>query len=170
MLGQPNALGLVTGPVLVLFSAIAVYGLALLLIEWAFRGQKPAPAAFSPTTDTEPDDIPGEEPVHTIKTFRRLAREGAGLLIALIAVELVLDLWGLSFTEPGSLFYALWEVVLVLFLAYLAFQSVKIWIDRKIVEEGGLDGERTRSPSARKAPRKAPRGSPPCCRCSATSS
>lgn len=33
----------------------------------------------------------------------------------------------------------LWEVLLVGFLAYLAFESVKILIDRKIEEEGGIE-------------------------------
>ena len=37
MLDLPNALGLVTGPIVILLGAIAAYGVALLVIEWAFR-------------------------------------------------------------------------------------------------------------------------------------
>ena len=37
VLEQPNALGLVTGPIIILLGAIAAFGVALLLIEWAFH-------------------------------------------------------------------------------------------------------------------------------------
>ena len=37
VLDQPNALGLVTGPIVILLGAIAAYGVALLVIEWVFR-------------------------------------------------------------------------------------------------------------------------------------
>ena len=47
------------------------------------------------------------------------------------------DVWGVDIAETGGVLHALWEVLLVGFMAYLAFAAVNVSIDRKIAEEGG---------------------------------
>ena len=135
VLDLPNALGLVTGPILILFLAIAAYGVALLLIEWAFT-PKPHPAAevAAPSPD-------GEEPAASPPSdgFKELSGTAAAMIVAASAIWFVFDLWGIDLAAQGGLLHGLWEVLLVGFLAYLAFKSVKILIDRKIAEEGGIE-------------------------------
>ena len=128
VLELPNALGLVTGPVLLLFLAIALYGVLLLLIEWAFSRK-------SETQEGEAEDLQVEAPA----SFKDLARQAAGLVVAVLALWSIFDLWGIDLVVEGGILHRLWEVLLVGFMAYLAFQSVKIIIDRKIAEEGGSE-------------------------------
>ena len=122
VLELPYALGLVTGPVLIVFLAVAGYGVALLLIDWAFDRRR--------DTD-EPKDA------DDARSFKGLAREAAGFIILALGLWSIVDIWGIDLVVEGGMLHRLWEVLLVGFLAYLAFQGVKIVIDRKIEEEGG---------------------------------
>ena len=134
VLELPNALGLVTGPVLIVFAAIAAYGVALLLIEWFFaRRGKGGAGAEEPAPPEETTD--GARPA----TFKDLARSAAGLIVVAMTLWSIFDVWGLDIAVEGGILHSLWEVLLVGFMAYLAFQSVKIFVDRKIEEEGGFE-------------------------------
>jgi hypothetical protein len=152
MLDLPNALGLVTGPVLLAFGAIAAYGFALMIIEWGLAGdsvvqpEAPAPDPETPDPETpdpevaDPDAAEAEGPAAPrLKTFKDLLQNAAGLVIAVVTIWMIGALWGVDLAEQGGIFHRLWEVLLIGFLAYLAFESVKVLIDRKIAEEGGYE-------------------------------
>ncbi len=138
VLERPNAMGLVVSPILILFAAIAAYGGALLLIEWAFmrRRRHVAQAGLDAPTES-PSEADAGAPVRSM-TFQDLAERAAALIVAAGAFWSVLLLWGVGFARPGGVLAGLWDILLVIFLAYLAFQGVKVAIDRKIEEEGGF--------------------------------
>ena len=92
----------------------------------------------APVTAPDSDDITVHVThEHPTRTYKDLAERAAGFVITAIAVWSVFDVWGVDLAETGGVFHALWEVLLVGFLAYLAFAAVNIAIDRKIAEEGG---------------------------------
>lgn len=130
VLDRPAALELVTAPIVVLFGAIAVYGAAMLAIEWAFRRRgdagPPGPAAAE-----APPDLP-------MRSYKDLAERAAGLVVAGLALWSVLIVWGVDLTADGGVLRSLWEVLLVGFLAWLATAAVNIAVDRKIAAEGGF--------------------------------
>ena len=135
MLDLPNALGLVTGPVLLAFGAIAAYGFALMLIEWGFA-RRHARMAAAAGAEAPPAHEPGA-PAARLLTFQGLVERAAGLVIAVVTIWMIGALWGVDLAEQGGIFHRLWEILLIGFLAYLAFESVKVLIDGKIAEEGG---------------------------------
>ena len=146
ILDLPNALGLVGDPVLIILFAIAGYGAALLLIEWLFtrRAAQRGQAAVADDVDldvadeTAAEDALTEAPAHG---FKELAEHAAAVMTVAISIWLIFDLWGVNLTEDGGILHSLWEILLIGFLAYLAFAGVRIAIDRKIAEEGGFDEE-----------------------------
>ncbi len=127
VLELPYALGLVTGPVLIVFLAVAGYGIALLLIDWAFERRR----------DGEVTEVDEPKDADDTRSFKSLAREAAGFIISVLGLWSIVDIWGIDLVVEGGMLHRLWELLLVGFLAYLAFRAVKIVIDRKIEEEGG---------------------------------
>ncbi len=146
VLDLPNALGLVGDPVLIILFAIAGYGAALLLIEWLFtrRAAQRGQATADDDTDTEVADETASEDALTeapVRGFKELAEHAAAVMTVAISIWLIFDLWGVNLTEDGGILHSLWEILLIGFLAYLAFAGVRIAIDRRIAEEGGFDEE-----------------------------
>ncbi len=145
--GQPNALSLTNLPILAVFCGIAGYGAALLVIEWMFEPRRPLPSraeaeAVNAAEETNPP-LPSEDeaeeelaPMKPQKSFKGLAEKGAGILISAFVAWWVFRLWGIDLTEQGSFLNDFWEVLLIFFFCYLAYQAVKIAIDRKLEEEG----------------------------------
>ena len=153
--GQPHALNLTNLPVLAIFCGIVAYGAALLVIEFIFDRRRPLPIRDEEgaTTDTvadiaaEPvpetivyddDEEDDELPMVEQKSFKTLIEKAAGVLISAFVIWWIFRLWGIDLTEPGSLLNDFWEVLLIFFFCYLAYQAVKIAIDRKLEAEGGL--------------------------------
>ena len=137
-LDQPEALRLTNLPVLAVFCGIAVYGAALLIIEFIFTRNRPLPAADAPET-TSPDIAVTEDdepPMVEQKSFKGLADKAAGIIITAFIVWWVFNLWGMDLSEPGSFLNDFWEVLLIFFFCYLAYQAVKIGVDRKLEAEG----------------------------------
>ncbi|MCR9212202.1 MAG: mechanosensitive ion channel [Proteobacteria bacterium] len=152
--GEPHALSLTNLPILAVFCGIAAYGAALLIIEWVFVRRRPLPTraeaeaaiAEGPadvTPDVAVEILEREElleqddaPLKPQKSFKGLLEKGAGILISAFVVWWIFKLWGIDLTEPGSLLNDFWEVLLIFFFCYLAYESVKIAIDRKLEEEG----------------------------------
>jgi small-conductance mechanosensitive channel len=137
VLGESNALGLVGSPILILFMAIAVYGCALLVIEWAFMRRAGRLVEATGALPAEVTEDTRSASGRRVPTFKSLAQRAAALIVAALAFWSVLNFWGVGLVKQGSALAGLWEILLVAFLAYLGFESVKIAIDRKIEEEGG---------------------------------
>jgi len=133
-LEQPNAMGLTNMPVLAIFSGVALYGVALLVIEWIFERRHKNSGISDPASLAE-----GDAPLMPQKSYQSLIEKSAAILVMATMVWWVFKVWGMDLTEPGSVLNNLWEVLLILFLSYMAYESVKIGIDRKIEEEGDAE-------------------------------
>lgn len=153
VLDLPDSTGLIGGPVLLTFVAIAAYGVAVLFIEWAMTRRRPklppatdvaARAAAEESAGAETamtgDDTESShaEPVMVEQpsAFKMLFEHAAGVVVTVVTLWFILQIWGLDLAESGFL-KSLWEIVLIGFLAYLAYSAVNIIVDQKIAEEGG---------------------------------
>lgn len=198
LMGSQQPTRLVMLPIVVMFGAIAFYGLLLVIADRLFRvpglstarrdaqavaeavrdgrEQPFQPAAVEPPSQEMPaqegpaqeglaqeglaqegltqerpvpepsDPEPVEEagPPPRDSSYGRLAERAAGWIATLAALSMIMQAWGLSAALFGAFWGAFWEIVLVIFLAWLAYEGVRIAIDRRIAEEagGGAQGER----------------------------
>lgn len=144
VLDIPDVFALITGPMIVLLGSLSLYGVALLVIEWAFTRRHPErpTVALSTGGDTnEPDPLEDDDETYSLernrRSFKDVVEPAAAILMAAIAAWAIFGVWGVDLAERGTIAHAIWEVVLIVFLAWLAFEAVDIAIDRKIEEEGG---------------------------------
>ncbi|MEQ8345029.1 MAG: mechanosensitive ion channel family protein [Sneathiellaceae bacterium] len=150
LLGSHQPLQLVSLPVAVTFGALAAYGLLLALTDQLFRRQRPVPAAAgaapvppasespAPGADPAPTQAGGMAPVAPVdRSYAGLAERAVGWITLLGAAAVMMSVWGLDSAIFGGFWGAFWEIVLVAFLAGLAYEAVRIAVDRKIAEEGG---------------------------------
>ena len=121
LLDRPGAEGLVTAPVLILFAGLGVYGIAVLVIE---RTMKRLPELRTAGADSK-----------RIADYRDLFERGAGMVITFACLAVVLHLWGVDFIGQSDIGGRIFDVLVVVFMGWLAYDAVKIWIDRKIAEE-----------------------------------
>jgi small-conductance mechanosensitive channel len=67
--------------------------------------------------------------------FRALLDRGAAILVVFGGLDLLTSLWGVGMAGEGSIIGSFIEVLLVMFLGYMAYEAVKILIDRQIAKE-----------------------------------
>ncbi len=67
--------------------------------------------------------------------FRDLFDRGATILVVFTSLDMLASKWGLPLAGSGSLIGSFVEVLLVMFLGYMAYEAVKIVIDREIAKE-----------------------------------
>jgi len=128
LLAMPNAVGLVLAPVVAGLAGLTLYGIALLAVDRLFRGRGLRQAR------------PGSDPAAGPRTMRGLADHAAGLVVVVLMAWAVAAAWGVDLLAGVGAAGAVVNVLVVIFLAYVAFQAVKITIDNRIAEEGGPPG------------------------------
>ncbi|MGI9482105.1 MAG: mechanosensitive ion channel domain-containing protein [Hyphomicrobiales bacterium] len=136
ILDLPAASGLIGAPITVLVAALGLYGVLLFIIDKSYSDR----LAISPDeSDTEEDlerQIEAQTPV-----FKSLAESAAGILVTVVALFMLAGIWGVDVWRSEGVTADLISVIIILFLAYIAYQAVKAWIDREIArEEPALDG------------------------------
>ena len=127
LLELPSPVGLVTGPVWVLFASLAAYGVLLLIVDRAL-----------PDASGHDAGDPGE-PWADTSPFKQLAELVCCIFVWLAGIWAVLRIWGIDVSSEDSFVVQAADIVLVVFLAYVGYQAIKIAIDRKIIEEGGFE-------------------------------
>lgn len=153
LLELPSATGLVAAPLQVLLAAAVSYGLLILLID----------RLLLPRLDTAKveaqiaEDIQRAEESEGVEQdaestlaqahaeaadreaerspFRALLDRGAAILVLFGSADLLASLWGLNLAGGGSMVASFIEILLVMFLGYMAYEAVKILIDRQIAKE-----------------------------------
>ncbi|MDH3715168.1 MAG: mechanosensitive ion channel family protein [Gammaproteobacteria bacterium] len=99
-----------------------------------------ATAIAEPAADDEEDRyVPPPKPR---RTFKDLAERGASLLVIAVTLALLLDLWGLNIDQGAGVASALFHIVLIAFLTYLASAYVNIYVDKKAADAELADAER----------------------------
>lgn len=150
VLDIPDVFALVTGPVIVLLGSLSLFAVALLVIEWTFSRKNPSVHVMPPTDgdDDETEEISDsvleamdDDEAYALerhhRSFKDVVEHAAAILIAAMAAWAIFAVWGVNLAQSGTIAHAVWEVVLIVFLAWLAFEAVDIAIDKKIEDEGG---------------------------------
>ena len=124
LLGLPNPLGLVGGPILAGLAGLAFYALALLLIDKWFA--RDLASTLEPLEDQPLPSMSGG--------MKQLAEHAAALLSLAGVILFIVDAWEVR--GGGAEGYGgASEIVLVGFIAYIAYQAVRVAIDTTIAEE-----------------------------------
>ncbi|GAB2183306.1 mechanosensitive ion channel domain-containing protein [Roseibium sp. LAB1] len=153
LLDLPNAIGLVAAPLEVLLMAAVAYGLLILLIDRVLLPRLDTVAAQEKIAEgikRAEEGEGGEQDVASTlaqaraeaaerearrSPFRALFDRGATILVVFTSLDMLASKWGLPLAGSGSLIGSFVEVLLVMFLGYMAYEAVKIVIDREIAKE-----------------------------------
>lgn len=143
---------LIAGAYGVLVAALLVYALINYVIDrFFYRKQviallntEPSPAENSMGDDANEDDIDFStdniRPPHTLRTYEDLARRIAGILALIAGLWSLTKIWNVrQVMQYDTLLDQSLDVMVILFLGYIIYHAVRIWIDNKIIEEGGDD-------------------------------
>ncbi len=158
LMGFPNSTFLVSSPFLSVLTALALYGIAIMVLDWISPPKAAGPVPAEDTEEEEEDGTAEESALEEVtlrageaegtkpkkvkapprlQTFRDLAERGIAIVIIAAALAAVCLVWGVNIFAGIGFLGTLWELVLIAFVAYLAYQAVRILIDRKVAEEGG---------------------------------
>ncbi|MEM9631039.1 MAG: mechanosensitive ion channel domain-containing protein [Pseudomonadota bacterium] len=154
LLDLPDATGLVGAPLQVILMAAIAYGLLILLIDRVLLPRLDTADAQAKIAEDiqrlEESESGGEEDPESAMAqaraevadleaqrspFRDLFDRGAAILVLFGSLDFLAAWWGLPLAGSGSLIGSFVEVLLVMFLGYMAYEAVKIVIDRQIAKE-----------------------------------
>jgi small-conductance mechanosensitive channel len=139
IIGDENGVPLLVGGWVILTTIIVVYGVLNFFIERSFararavelqRAYPEMDAAAA--SDRQPAYRPG------LTSFQGLAQRIAGIIAFVAGSYAFIAMW-----RPGttmmteSLADRLLDIVIIIFLGYIAYNAFRIWIDKKIAEEQG---------------------------------
>ncbi|WP_103225310.1 mechanosensitive ion channel family protein [Roseibium marinum] len=153
LLDLPDATGLVAAPIQALLLAAFAYGLLILIIDRVLLPRLDTADAQAKIAEdikrAEESEGGNDDPESALAQaraeaaereakrtpFRDLFDRGAIILITFGSLDLLASWWGLPLAGSGSLIGSFVEVLLVVFLGYMAYEAVKILIDRQIAKE-----------------------------------
>ena len=154
LLDLPDATGLVGAPLQVLLVAAISYALLILLIDKVLLPRLDTADAQTKIVEDiqrleENEGGEGADPESAMaqaraeaaereaqrSPFRDLFDRGAAILVLFGSLDLLAAWWGVPLAGSGSLIGSFIEVLLVMFLGYMAYEAVKIVIDRQIAKE-----------------------------------
>ncbi|WP_269581314.1 mechanosensitive ion channel family protein [Roseibium sp. Sym1] len=156
LLDLPDATGLVGAPLQVLLGGAIAYGVLILIIDKLLLPRlDTADAEAKIIEDIQraeesegAQDMEGtlaqahaeaSEREALRSPFRALLDRGAAILVVFTALDFLASMWGVPLAGSGSLIGSFVEVLLVVFLSYMAYEAVKILIDRQIAKEAPAD-------------------------------
>jgi small-conductance mechanosensitive channel len=153
-LGLPAPGLVIAAPFIVFYLAILAYGVALLVIqafynrrEARFNELAAAERAKHKENLTVIDEDSGEEmivsqtsaPVFEFQpAFRSFFENSALVIIFAIALGELANIWGVDVRHDDNFWSAGLDIGLAAILCWLAYRSVSIFIDRRLIEEGGV--------------------------------
>ena len=153
LLDLPDATGLVGAPLEVILLAAIVYGILILIIDRVLLPRLDTPSAQakivediqraeeSEGNEDDPESAQAQARAEAAEReamrspFRDLFDRGAAIIVLFGAVDILASMWGVPLAGSGSLIGSFIEVLLVVFLGYMAYEAVKIVIDRQIAKE-----------------------------------
>ena len=149
----------IAAPFAIFYMAIVVYGLTLIGIQTFYnrriRKFEELAAAERERQEQEVSDVlleVGEEmeigPTTVSSSifeyqpmFRSFFENAALAIVATFALGELARIWGISVGEQGNFWAAALDVVLSVVLCWIAYTAVRIFVDKKMDEEGGSSEE-----------------------------
>ncbi|MBP2233022.1 small-conductance mechanosensitive channel [Azospirillum agricola] len=134
----PTELPLLLGAYAVAGAILTVYAAVDYATEWLFHHRRTLWRPLDEAPDRDGGDGRTEErspPRATLDSYEALARRVAGILAAAAGVAVTLSVWNIP-RMHGDAADRLIGIMAVCLIGYVAYQGVRIWIDRKIAEEG----------------------------------
>lgn len=151
---------LIAGPLLAIVLSLVLYSILLIVIDHMFplpekserlvvadaappvQAHSLGAAAAGPETyvpfdgdDDYSDTAPLKVRMVGKPAFKRLFEHGAAIVSFVVCAVLILHLWGLPIAAEGNIVARSLGTFVVLFLAYMAYEAVKLWVDGKIAAE-----------------------------------
>ncbi|MEL6451139.1 MAG: mechanosensitive ion channel domain-containing protein [Pseudomonadota bacterium] len=139
VLGDPLGVPLLAAGWGILTTIIVVYGVINFFIERTFERARALRVQNETTDEDRPTPAdPGLAPTPRITTFEGLAQRVAGVLAFVAGSYAFIAIWSPDTNMMGDSWSdRLLDIIVVLFLGYIAYNSFRIWIDNKIREEQG---------------------------------
>ncbi|MBX2883084.1 MAG: mechanosensitive ion channel family protein [Granulosicoccus sp.] len=140
---------LIAGAYGILVAVIFVYAVINYAIDRFFYRQHVLAALNTETTDSVPEgetsEFQGDEeladdirPQSSLRTYEDLARRVAGILAVLAGIWSLTKIWNVQQVMALDTYLTQsLDVMVILFIGYIIYHAVRIWIDNKIIEEGG---------------------------------
>lgn len=102
----------------------------------------PAAVEIVENTATTVADIEGDtsytKAAHPLASFEDLARRVSAVLALVAGIWAFLKIWDANMSMVNdSVFDGFFDVIVILFIAYIVYHTFRIWIDNKIFEEQG---------------------------------
>ncbi len=153
LLDLPSASGLVGAPLQALLLGAVVYGLLVLIIDRLLLPRldtAQARARIAERIQKAEENQPGDPDAESVEAqaqaeateregyrapFRDLLDHGASILVLFGSIDVLARLWGVNLAASGSVIGSFYQVLLIIFVGYMAFHSVKILIDQQIAKE-----------------------------------
>ncbi|WP_223424829.1 mechanosensitive ion channel family protein [Tateyamaria pelophila] len=141
IIGDNDGVPLLVGGWFILTTIIVVYGVLNYFIERSFARSQSAPRATYPINEAGEPIMPSGalQLKHTgLTSFQGLAQRIAGIIAFVAGAYAFIAMW-----NPGagvmseSLADRSLDVIVIIFLGYIAYNAFRIWIDKKIEEEQG---------------------------------
>jgi small-conductance mechanosensitive channel len=142
ILGWPTELPLLLGAYAVAGAILAVYAIVTYATEWLFYQRRILWRPANDGQDGAPDGNahpPGLPQPASLDSYEALARRVAGILAAATGVAVTLSVWNIPRLH-GDAVDRLISIMTVCLIGYIAYHSVRIWIDRRIADEGPVPG------------------------------
>jgi small-conductance mechanosensitive channel len=145
---DPEATGLSAAMYLAFMVAFSIYGVGTVVIDHFLANtddstvlRKNMESEISqedgePLNEAVNDDEENSQKFEDL-SYAGLARQSLLLLILGSTAAFIFVQWGVDLFDENSVIVSLWDVGLVSFLGFIAYNVVKIAINRKIIEEGG---------------------------------
>jgi small-conductance mechanosensitive channel len=155
LLEKPDAIGLVAAPIMAALVWGGVLGLMILIVDRLLLPRLDSDQKLETRVrdlmraDTAAGEPPEEEAARSQAAaeameaerhrlpYRNLLDHGAEILAVVIAIGFILMRWGVHIADKSSIASILFEVGVIVFLSYMAYQAVELAIDRQIHRESG---------------------------------
>lgn len=140
VIGDPLGVPLLSAAWGILTTIIVVFGVINFFIERSFARARLV-REHNAVSKVEPDLATEAVPVATgprVTTFEGLAQRVAGILAFVAGIFAFVSIWSPEASMMGESWTdRLLDVIVILFLGYIAYNAFRIWIDGKILEEQG---------------------------------
>lgn len=138
ILGWPTELPLLLGAYAVVGAILVVYATVTYAAHRLFRQRRLLWMSAGEPADG--DALPSSPPpAASPDSYEALARRVAGILAAAAGVAVTLSVWNIPRMQ-GDAAEHLTGIMTICLIGYVLHQSIRIWIDRRIAEEGPVAG------------------------------